>query len=86
MGAHTPSKYSPTVSLYKFQFRPTAALRALYIGSTSIRGAIGVVDLTAFCDSDEDGGSSLEDMVGVVEPPGTVSKLRRVVMVVDAIQ
>lgn len=37
--------------------------------------------LTGFWDSDEDGGSSFEDMVGVVAPPGIVSKLRRVVMV-----
>lgn len=59
-------------------------MRALYIGSTSIRGGIGVVDLPGFCDSDDDGGSGLDDIVGVVEPPGTVSKLRRVVMVVDA--
>jgi hypothetical protein len=44
-----------------------------------------VVDLTGFCDSDDDDdrGSGLDDIVGDVEPPGTVSKLRRVVMVVQ---
>lgn len=68
------------VSKYTFQFLPTPALRAVYIGSTSIRGAIGVVGLTGFWDSDEDGGSALEDIVGVVAPPGTVSRLRRVVI------
>lgn len=41
---------------------------------------MGVLGLTGFCDSDEEGGSALEDMVGVVAPPGTVSRLRRVVM------
>jgi hypothetical protein len=80
-----PSKYNPTVSLYKFQFPPTAAFSAVYIGSTSTRGIIGALDFTGFWDCDDDIGRGFEDITGLAEPRGMVSKLRRVVIVADAL-
>jgi hypothetical protein len=79
-----PSTYKPTVSLYKFQFSPTAALRAVYIGSTSILGADGPLGFPNFCSCDDDAGRGLEESIGVDDPPGIDSERVRVVMMVNA--